>query len=130
MRQEILDYIGDLNLGAFTTSQELPWDSSGTPLYVKNLKKIYVDRPEYTEETVIATLDGVTIENQTTSVRAFFACDAKALPPSYDDLVSDLRSVRDIDTVTGFSSRGCEITSRFEADVLVTELTYTFVKLI
>lgn len=129
MRQEILDEINDLNLGSFTLSQELPWDSSGVALYLRNLKKIYVDRPEYNQETIIATLDGVTIRDETTSVRAFFGCDAKALPPNFDELIIEMKTVKDIATVTGFRTRNCQINSSFQDDVLVTELVYTFTKL-
>lgn len=129
MRQLILDEINDLNLGSFTLSTELPWDSSGTPLYLRNLKKIYVDRPEFNQETIIATLDGVTIRNETTSVRAFFACDAKALPPNFDDVITEMKTVKDLQTAQGFRARDCVVNSSFQDDVLVTELTYSFEKL-
>ena len=50
MRQEIIDYLGTLNLGSFTLSQEMPWISSDQPLYQKNLKKIYVDKTQFSTE--------------------------------------------------------------------------------
>ena len=52
MRTEVLDYINSLALGGFLLTQELPWEADGTALYVKNLKKIYVDVPEYVTKAI------------------------------------------------------------------------------
>ena len=129
MRQDILDYIGDLNLGGFLLSQELPFSSSGTPLYVKNPKRIYVDRTQYTTEPVLLTLDGLNVSNEITSVRIYFSADAKQLPPNYDDAVNDLKAgVNEIDTL-GFQRRECLITTSYEEDLMITELEYRFTKI-
>ncbi len=129
MRQDILDFIGNLNLGTFILSQELPYSSSGTPLYVKNPKRIYVDRTQYTTEPIIQTLNGVNISNEIASVRVYFSTDAKQIPPSYDDAILDLKSaVNEIDT-SGYQRRECLISTTFEEDLMVTELEYRFTKL-
>ncbi len=129
MRQDILDYIGTLNLGTFILSQELPYASSGTALYIKNPKRIFVDRTQYTTDPIIQTLDGVNISNEITSVRVYFSTDAKQLPPSYDDAVSELKSaVNEIDT-SGYQRRECLISTTYEEDLMVTELEYRFTKL-
>lgn len=129
MRQELLDYIGTLNLGSFTISSELPWISSGAPLYLKNLKKIYVDRTQYTTETLIATLNSNYVSAEITSVSLFFATDAKQVSPDYDDVVTDLRGAKDIDTIQGPYRRECLVSSSFEDDLLVTQLEYRFTKI-
>jgi hypothetical protein len=129
MRTEIIEYLDDQNLGGFLLSRELPWSSSGEPLYTKNAKKIYVDKTQYSTDPLISTLDGLNITNTIFTVRLFFSNDAKQLPPSYDDLITTLRSAKDTSTITGVSRRDVVVSSAFEEDVLVTELEYRFTKL-
>ena len=129
MRTEILDYINTLNLGSFLISQELPWEESGTALYLKNLKKIYVDAPQYQNETLIAALNGLNINNETSVVRILFACDAKQTPANYDTLVTDLKSAKDITTIEGVRSRQCDVSTDIENDALVTTLEIRFTKI-
>jgi hypothetical protein len=130
MRQELIDYIGTQNLGGFILSNELPYSSSGVPLYVKNAKRIYVDRTEYSNEPLIVTLDGTQVDSEIASVRVYFASDAKQLPPNYDTVVTALRAAKDTSTITGVSRRECIISTTFEEDLLVTELEFRFTTII
>lgn len=130
MRQQLVDYIGTQNLGGFILSQELPFSSSNTPLYVKNAKRIYVDRTQFSNEPLIVTLDGVQVDTEIASVRVYFASDAKQIPPNYDSVVTQLRAAKDISTITGVTRRECVISSSFEEDLLITELEYRFTTII
>ena len=130
MRTEILEYCQALNLGTVTVSTELPWTDNNVPLYLKNLKKIYIDIDNVEIEPFIQALNGLNITNEITSVRTYFACDAKVLLPNYDDIITDLKGVKDITTITGVQRRECVITTSTENDVLVTELEYRFTKLL
>lgn len=129
MRTEILDYINTLNLGSFLVSQELPWEESGQALFLKNLKKIYVDVTQYQNETLITALNGLNINNETSIVRILFACDAKQTPANYDTLVTDLKSAKDITTIEGVRSRQCDVSTDIENDSLVTTLEIRFTKI-
>lgn len=129
MRQEILDYINTLALGGYLLSQELPWTDSGTPLYLKNPKKIYVDVPEFINESILRTLSGTSINNEQKIVRIYFASDAKQIPSNYDTIVDDLKLAKDITTIEGVSRRECNVTKTFENDLLVTELELRFTNL-
>jgi hypothetical protein len=129
MRTEILDYISTLNLGSFLVSQELPWEESGQALFLKNLKKIYVDATQYQNETLITALNGLNINNETSIVRILFACDAKQTPANYDTLISDLKSAKDITTIEGVRSRQCDVSTDIENDSLVTTLEIRFTKI-
>jgi len=130
MRQELVDYIGAQNLGGFILSQELPYSSSGVPLYQKNAKRIYVDRTEYSNEPIIATLDGTQVDSEIASVRVYFASDAKQLPPNYDTVVTSLRAGKDVETITGVSRRECQISTTFDEDLLITQLEFRFTTII
>lgn len=129
MRTEVIDYISTLNLGGFILSQELPWEESGTALYLKNLKKIYVDVTRYDNEPIVQTLSGFTINNETSTVRIYFSCDAKQLPPNYDDIVSDLKSAKDITTIEGLQNRQVSVSTDLANDVLSTTVEIRFIKL-
>lgn len=130
MRQEVLDYVQTLNLGTVTVSTELPWTDNDVPLYLKNLKKVYVDVETIAIEPIVTALDGLNISAETTSVRIYFANDAKVLLPNYTDIVNDLRLAKDITTVTGVQRRECAVSTAIDNDVLITELEVTFTKLL
>lgn len=129
MRQAIWDHIDALSKGTFTLTNELPWDSSGAPLYLKNIKRIYVNVDQVTEELVYATLNGVCINSEITTVTVYFACDAKQLPSNYETLVSDIKLGKATTDITGVSRRECDVTTSFEADILVTEIEFRFINI-
>jgi hypothetical protein len=122
MRQEVLDYINSLSLGGYLLTEEAPWSDNGVPLYIKNLKKIYVDNIEYISEPIVATLNGSTINNELMIASIYFANDAKTIPANYDLLVADLRNARNITSVEGVRSREAEVTITYENDVMITEV--------
>jgi hypothetical protein len=130
MRQEIYDYIDGLSKSGFTLSSALPWTSDGVALYQKNFKTIYVDMDDVTHDTTLSTLDGLTFENETTTVRVYFTTDAKQLPSNYETLVSAIREARNTTDITGVTQRQCDVIRTFEADAMVTEIEFRFTKLI
>lgn len=130
MRTDVLDYLQTLNLGTFIVSTELPFSESGTPLYIKNLKKVYVDVDQITVDPVIRTLSGLNITRDTVAVKVYFANDAKSIPPNYDEVVSNLRTAKDILATTGgFTGREVSVSTEFQADRLITEIELRFIKL-
>jgi len=129
MRQEVIDYVQGLNLGTFIVSTELPWTDNTVPLYLKNLKKVYVGVDEYQVNPIITTLSGLNITEDVNIVRIYFANDAKQIPPNYGDVVDQLRATKNINTSIGFHRREVDVTTSFDADRLVTELELRFIKL-
>jgi hypothetical protein len=129
MRTEVLEYIQSLNIGGYNVSNELPWNESGTELYVKNLKKIYVDIDQVQVDPQILTLDGRNINNEITIIRIFFANDAKQVPANYSDVVSELKTAKDIEAAQGFTRRECQVSTDIQADRLVTTIELRFIKI-
>lgn len=129
MRQEVIDYVNTLALGGYLVASEGPWSDNAVPLYIKNLKKIYVDRTEYITEPLLATFDTTRINTETQSTRIYFANDAKQVPSNYDTLVADLRSAKDIVMTDGFNRREAQVSVAYENDVMITELELRFTKL-
>lgn len=128
MRDEIISYIQSLNLSGFSLTQELPWDSNGLALYLKNPKRIYVDRGQYELTPLVETLDGVKIAIDTVTVKVYFSNDAKILPSGYDTLVNSLKLGKNINSTDGYRGRSCVLSSSFQEDLLVTELEFSFTK--
>ena len=125
MRDLLLALLADADLGTFTLSQELPYDSSGTPLYLKSVKRVFVDQEQISTEPIIETLDGLDILRETRTVDVYMTCDAKVRPADYGQTVLNIRSLRRSNwnqavTVT------VGITTEYEADLLVTRFEFAF----
>jgi len=129
MRTDVISYIQGLNLGTYIASNELPFNESGVPLYIKNLKKVYVNVDQFTFDPILYTLNGVNIIEETTVVTIFFANDAKSIPPNYDDVVSQLKAAKDILPTAGYNRRQASVQTSYDTDKLVTEIELRFIKL-
>jgi hypothetical protein len=129
MRTEIYNYIKGLSLGSFKLSDELPFDASGNPLYVKNKKCIYVDNSQTVHDTLIYTLDALDINAETTTVRVYVTTDAKQLPTNYSSLVSSIKTARSATTIQGVNRREVDVTSSYIEDAMITAFEFRFTKI-
>jgi hypothetical protein len=129
MRQAIIDGISALSLGTFAVSSELPWTASGQPLYEKNFKVFYVSEPESVESNLFNTLDAGIFAKKESTIRAYVYIDAKLKPSNYDSLVSGVRNVKDTTSITGVTSRECDIQTSLQADSLLTEFVFRFTEM-
>lgn len=130
MRDQVYNYIKSLPLGDISLSAELPWDESGNSLYLKNMKRIYVDVAQYTTEPLILTLNKLAIDNEIITVRVFLSVDAKKLSANYEKLIKKLRDGKAIPTTDNIVFRESNIATEFNNDMLVTTIEYRFTKLI
>lgn len=130
MRQEILDYLAANKVTGYSVTQELPWDSSGAPLYLKNFKKIYVDQDQVVQEPLIDTLNGSGIINQDTTVAVYVTTDAKNAPSNLGTLVSMIQNARLDPAVTGVTQRATQVSTEFVSDAQVTTFEISFRQLI
>jgi len=130
MRDNILTYLKANPIQGFGVTEELPWDATDNPLYLKNMKQIYVNQPQTAQDPIFDTLDGGGAVDETTTVTVYVATDAKNLPPQYDKMVSTLRQARLLDLTQGWRQRLTQVASSYEYDALVTEFTFNFTKLI
>lgn len=124
MRSSLLAAI-TANLSSSTAVRavtELPWGQNNQPLYLKNLKKVYVDQ-EYREETTLyAVFNGPDVFDDTVICNVYFAVDAKNPPSGLDAAISQILAAK---TATGVATNaGCEADYTVETseDVLI----YTF----
>lgn len=133
MRQAILDGIKSLDLGNFKVSDELPWISSETALYNKNMKTIYVDEPASQESELISTLNSaahtIDLGIRETAISVYVTVDAKQKPTNYDALVADILNLKNLSTIQGVTNRQADKTVSFEGDTLVTEFEFRFTEI-
>jgi hypothetical protein len=130
MRTEILTYLKGLKFAGITVSDELPWDASAQPLYIKNPKKIYVDNDQKSVETIIQALNGLNIRNETTTVSVYLTTDAKQKPSNYDAVITAIVAGKDSADIGGKTARECDVATDFTGDLMTTTLEFRFTKLI
>ena len=129
MRTEVIDYIKSLSLGNFNASEELPREESGAALYLKNPRRIYVDRSQFDETPLIKTLGSLTVYNSAETVSVYFTVDAKLLPNNYSALVDSLLAAKDLNSAGGFNDRTASVQSEFVNDLMLTRVDLTYTKL-
>lgn len=130
MRTEILDYFKANKVNGYTLTQELPWDTSGNPLYLKNFKYIYVDSDQIAQEPLIDVLNGTGIVNEITTVRTYITTDAKNQPSNYATMVSTFMNARLDTDITGVTQRATQVSTEFIGDAQVTQFEFSFRELI
>lgn len=130
MREQVYNFIKDLDLGTFELSSAQPRQESGVWLYVKNLKTLYVDTAQNDVDTILTTMDGRNIQNQVITVTVYFGCDSKQLPADYVLLVTQMLKVNNITDIATSWQRKATQTTDYENDILITTVQYTFTKLL
>lgn len=128
MRSEILAALQAqaTSLRPFTVSTELPWTADDTPLYVKNLRTLYVDLDDIAQETSSPqTLQGATTVIQTRTVSGYMACDAKTLPARFDTAFEAMLEAIDSIALAPQTHRTAQVTHAFEGDVAVFTFVWT-----
>tara|TARA_R110000868_G_scaffold46599_4_gene153741 strand:- start:210 stop:614 length:405 start_codon:yes stop_codon:yes gene_type:complete len=130
MRQYILDYIAGVMVTGFRLTQELPWDKDSGPLYLTNMKTVYVDSAQTSQDPLIDVLNGAGIVNETTTISAYVVTDAKILPPGYANLVTAISGTRLDPAITGYTQKTTAVNTSFQADAQITEFVFNFTKVI
>jgi len=123
MRDKIITYLQSQLNGDIKCSSELPWSSGDEPLYIKNMKKIYVDKNNIEQNILIPLLSPSNdIIETVTTVRAYMAVDAKTTPSSLEATLITIEAAKDISTITNVVGRECDYNTEYQGDILI----YTF----
>lgn len=123
MRTQLLAAIttATSTLTQFAVASELPWSQNGTPLFRKNMKKIYVDRERMEETTLIPTLNGGEVFQNDLITEVYLAVDAKNPPSQLDSAITKILSAKNNTGVVNFGTES-DYTLDKQEDVLI----YTF----
>lgn len=125
MRSELLAYLTTATSTAtIKTVSELPWNTAGEPLYMKNMKKFYLDQEQIEQSVMIAVLPGSDdiMANQI-SVTGYFVVDAKNQPTGLSQAITTILGAKD---KTGISNFGVEsdYTTEIQDDVIIYTVEY------
>ena len=105
----------------FGVSDELPWSQNGQELYLKNLKRVYVDNERLEQSTLIPVLDGKDVYQNDLICEVYLAVDAKNQPSQLDSVVSAVLASKNSIGIVNFGTES-DYTVDKQEDVLI----YTF----
>lgn len=125
MRAQLLSYLTTATSTATVkTVSELPWNTAGEPLYLKNMKKFYLDQDQKAESVMIPTLPGSNdVMTNVTTVRGYFAVDAKNQPAGLDAAVTALLNAKNQVSIGNFGIES-DYTTEIQDDVLIYNIEY------
>ena len=126
MRTELLDYLTANLTGTIKVSQEQPFDQGGQALYLKNMRRVYLQE-EYTEQVqLVPVLNAADIMQKITYVKGFLATDAKNRNSDLDQALTVLTNARTGANISGSFRKEFDWTTTIDNDVLLYEFEYRF----
>lgn len=120
MRSQLLSYLTTAT-SALTvkTVSELPWNTAGEPLYLKNMKKFYLDEEQIEQSVMFATLPGSNdVMANLVRVRGFFAVDAKNQPSGLSTAITTILGAKDRTGLANFGTES-DYTTEIQDDVII-----------
>jgi hypothetical protein len=108
-------------------TSELPFDSGGTPLYVKNKKHFYISEASQDNTQEYSGLDGSSFTETETTLTGYIAVDAKTQPSDIETVVE--RCIASKNVVSGNYIRECDLDTEIIDDRIDYTFEFRFVKL-
>ncbi len=105
----------------FAVSQELPWSQNGVALFLKNLKRVYVDREVKSQSVLIPLLNAADILQDDFVTEVYLAVDAKNPPSQLELAISKILGSKDSIGITNFG-----IESDYTVDKQEDVMIFTF----
>ena len=103
-----------------TVSSELPWITGSEPLYVQNMKVLYLDEEQISQDTLFTTLDSQEVVSNVSTINGYLQVDAKNQPGDIANVVSNVLSAKSV--ISGVVSKQ----SDYETEITSDKITYTF----
>jgi hypothetical protein len=119
MRAELLTYLLTATSSTVVkTVSELPWNTAGEPLYLKNMKKFYLDEDQVEQTTLIPVIYGTDVFQNDLTVKGYFAVDAKNQPANLATAITTILNAKDQISVTNFGAES-DYTTEIQDDVII-----------
>ena len=126
MRTELLSYLTANLTGTIKPSQELPFSQGGTALYLKNMRKVYVDEPYTEQDQLVPMLDGDDINQKITYIRAYLVVDAKNRNADLDATLTTMFAALRAANITDSFRKEFDYTTTIEGDQITYEFEYRY----
>ena len=108
----------------FSLSTELPFVAGGTPLFLKNMKTVYVDEAQTEASEYIRTLDKRDVDYDDTTIRAYVAVDAKNKPSQTNSMLVAIEAAKT--AIAPAIAADIVLTTEIQDDIIVYSVEYTF----
>ena len=106
-------------------ANELPWSASGEPLYVKNMRVVYVGDEDEAKVQLYRTLDQNAVYQTDTVVQAFLTEDAKNIKANNPTVIQNMLDAKSVvNTANGYNVQDAQ--SGYEQEIEDDYITYTF----
>tara|TARA_R110000796_G_scaffold104919_2_gene214897 strand:- start:1175 stop:1600 length:426 start_codon:yes stop_codon:yes gene_type:complete len=106
-------------------ANELPWTASGEPLYVKNMRVVYISDEDEAKVQLYRTLDQGAVYQTETVVQAFLTEDAKNIKANNPTVIENMLNAKSVvNTANGYNVQIAE--SGYEQEIEDDTITYTF----
>lgn len=126
MRTALLTYLTANLTGTIKTSQELPFGNAGKPLYIMNMRKVYLDDDTIEQAELIPTLDDSNVNQNITTVAGFLTVDAKNRNADLDNALTVLANARTSAAISNSFRKEFDYTTTIDADRITYEFQYRF----
>lgn len=126
MRTALLTYLTANLTGTIKTSQEQPFDQGGAAIYLKNLRRVYLQEPFTELDQLIPVLDDTDVMQKITYVRGFLAVDAKNRNTDLDAALAVLANARMGANIQNSFRKEFDYTTTIDNDLLIYEFEYRF----
>ena len=113
----------------FSVSTELPWEQNDSPLYLQNMKVVYVGAENVQTSELVEVANAVDVFQTETLVSVYVAVDAKNEPVNTQSVLSGIRSAMTLTSVDGIISRNVDMNSVIDEDVTTYTFDITFITL-
>ena len=127
MRSELLTNLTTAlaNTG-IAVSQELPWTSGNEPLYLKNMKRLYLGPEQREDQDIIPIINGNNVKRRQTTVRGYLAVDAKNQPSGLSNALNAIKAARDAQVFGDSYERFVDYITEITGDVMIYTIEYRF----
>jgi hypothetical protein len=109
---------------AIKTASELPWNNAGQPLYLKNLKRLYLDETQVEQTELIPVLPGYQgVDQNSQTVRGYFAVDAKNQPSGLGTAIAAILNAKNSIGIANFKVES-DYTTEIQDDIIIYTVEY------
>lgn len=127
MRAELLAYLSVYLTGQIKVSQELPFEQGGNALYLKNMRKVYLDEPYTEQDILVNTLDESNdVNQQITYIRGYLAVDAKNRNPDLNAALSTMQNALRQAEISNSFRKEFDYTVAIDNDIVTYEFEYRY----
>jgi hypothetical protein len=129
IRDELLTQL-NTNLAAhtaFSVSSELPFNSAGDALYLKNMKTVYLDEDQLEITQHVPVLNANKIMQTETTVNGYLVTDAKNQPSDIDTVIANVLIART--AITNIIDTNSSVETEIDDDRITYTFEYNFLKI-